>query len=1161
MTDEPKPNVDLGKQLLDKAWKADSVEQFRELISELKAQEFSSSASEIAYTVFQALKRFTVDDPEEAKLFITNDLWDWCLKPNTQDRVNPTFSYSGMQNLLEDWLCQYSDEHYVPIRTELLEKAELLWEPNLTRELIWMVVTLGVRTDNVTGNLVQIADDSSHPLNDTAIGALAEFGVPPEIRDWLLDIVADKLKSKDFSRGCILAVQNLVGPERVELATDAIECALASRSNENQMDVSIAFSIASKVADRSPDNLKLHQKIWGIFREHYKTIRTTPGFADSCDTKLVIEDHIGWFLNDEMQYGESSGAYIKLSRMGSLTRERQLESWGSENSAEFVNGLRHYATLDTKIEGRFMTISQRVKRVAWEIALTAGCNAEEWIEKAVLDETNANAANDICKIIACIKPAHLPPNLLELVATPEPFGDDDSGWVRHLGMIAIARSCSDRDSFDALLNFGLTRSGGVLLSTLRAIVDCALNRIREGDKDVVEKVLSKTSVESRKHHREAAISAFCSLAIEGEVPDELLANLWEFAVDVELDEFSRCSSLEAIGLANYKLTPEQLGVLSNLAQFNDTDVGWRAFEVLVRRDEGHEDDWQANKLGIEKRSNGLIVKDPANVTWWQAFLISLQFRERPQELAHCFATIVAKAPNDAMYQTLDSLMEFGGRFDVVARALVRRIRDSNGYGRTDTELFHVLQMVSEKKLLTLAKAYEVKAWLPIARTALCESIGRIAIDGRSNSEEALAWLRSFTGDASFQVRRSAYRALSKADPDRLGIFCSALCRSSNIETRKRGAECAAWLPRDRYPDQAVEQLGLGWDRESKVRDVWKGIIHQRRNRQLSQDYLNKLLTGCVEDNGVLNTYRYARALELLGDDETIDSIKNFLEKGTFRPNVRHFLKRLHKTIKKNWKKVTDKWPAPWTHELGFVEEVEAKLIIPGIPSLDVNLKLSCRYRRNPSSRSDWTAVAIVREAEVSLGSNLPSEAIEIQIPERESAKAYIFGLDRTINGTHAIFTLGAASHYPEGKRFEEPKFNDLQVVINQIFHDSKLEVSQDVGSLVHKAIEIAKTRAFECLLVDDQELRMKEVCQYTASLLAAIAPLLPETFNAKVVLWRIADLSVEPYSRTLRLTAVEIDDLRNLALVDGKDSPDDLVFWLLERLELQTETQPRKVPK
>ena len=90
---------------------------------------------------------------------------------------------------------------------------------------------------------------------------------------------------------------------------------------------------------------------------------------------------------------------------------------------------------------------------------------------------------------------------------------------------------------------------------------------------------------------------------------------------------------------------------------------------------------------------------------------------------------------------------------------------------------------------------------------------------------------------------------------------------------------------------------------------------------------------------------------------------------------------------------------------------------------------------------------------------------------------------------------------------------------------------------------------------------MKEVCQYTASLLAAIAPLLPETFNAKVVLWRIADLSVEPYSRTLRLTAVEIDDLRNLALVDGKDSPDDLVFWLLERLELQTETQPRKVPK
>jgi len=783
------------------------------------------------------------------------------------------------------------------------------------------------------------------------------------------------------------------------------------------------------------------------------------------------------------------------------------------------------------------------------------------IEKAVLDETNAIAANDVSNAVACISTKNLPPKLLELVSTTQAFDDDDSDWIRHLGMIEIARSCGDRKSFEALLNFGLTRRGNVLISTLNAIVDCALTRIREGDKDVVEKVLLKTRTDSKKHHREASIAAFCALSIEGKVPDEMLLHLWEFAVDADLDQYSRCSSLEAIGRSNFKLTPIQFDKLVSLAQTDDSDIGWRALEILVRRDQGLKHEWQSKKLGIEKHDKGLIINDPEKVTWWQAFLISLQFREHPKELAACVAAIVEKAPNAAMYQALNSLVELGGQCsEIVARALVRRIGESNGYGRTDTELFRVLQIVSEKKLLTLAKAYDVKEWLPIARTALCESIGRIAIDSRSNSEEALVWLRGFTGDASFQVRRSAYRALSKADPDRLGVFCSALCHSSSIEARKRAAECAAWLPRDRYTDRAVEELGLAWDRESKVREVWKGMIQQRRNRQLSQIYLDKLLSGCVGENGVLKTYRYARALERLGDDETIDLIENFLEKNILRSHVGHYLEKLHKAIKKNWKKVTDKWPDPWTHESGFIEEVEAK-IIPGMHPLEVSLKLSCRYRRSPSNRSDWSAVAIAREGEVSLGFGLPSEAIEIQIPEREIAKAHVFGLDWTINDTHAIFTLRAASDYPVGKQSEEPEFNDLQASIKQIFDDSNLQIPKNVSSAIHNAIETAKVRAIECHFVDEEELKMKEVCQYTASLLTAIAPHLPETFNANVALWRIADRSIEPYSRTLRLTAVEIDDLQNLAQVDSQDSSDELVFWLLERLEIQIETQPRNVLK
>ncbi len=1002
------------QELLEKIWNAASVDEFSELISLIDEDGFGAAAWELAYTVFQSMKRFTFDEPSLAQPFITDHLWVWCLKPKEDGPANPTYSSHGMQQLLEDWMYQYKRKEYLPIRSALLDKVNSVWDSHLSKELIWLTTSIGFRTDDIAQKLQQIANDVSHPLNDTAIGALVYHGIEPDRRDWLFDIVLGKLKSKELSRGCILVVQDLVGPHRTELAIELLNLALEQFPDGKHIDVSVAFSVASKVADRTPNDLDLHKQIWSIFRQHYRTISMTPSFADSCDNELVVPDHIGWFLDCELMNGEAPGAYIKLSRMSSLSKENHTLSWDDSATPEFSAALRHYATLDTENTGRAVSTRLRVKEEAWQVALTAGCEEiETWIEEAVMNETNAHAANNVAKIASCIRPQTLSQRMLDAIKAV-PSNEEGFEWTRHLGMIELARSCSDPECLDALLNFGLTRDGHVLLSTVDAITDCALTRIREGDLDVVDKILEKTGQASEKRHRNAAISAFCILVIEQAVPATHLNPLWQFAMDQELDNYSRCSALEAIGFSELPLLGEQLEQLVDVAKQDESDVGWRALELLIRRNLLAEDEWYFEKLGIHKNGDTLTYELPETETWWQTFLTGQLFMDSPERYSFCIASMIDQSKTQSLYQLLNSI-EFVGRNspDVVTVALLNRIEKSNGRAWADTELFRVLLAVSEESLMNLAKSDGVKNWLPVARSSLCEAVGEIAANGQEFSGEAMAALGGFTGDASFQVRRTAFRALGKTNSTYVSHLGAALSGSNDIELRKRGAEAVSWLPRAIYSDSEIEALGLGWDREAQVKEIYKGTIQRRRNEELKKMYTDRLLSNCMSDGGVKRTYRYARALEKLGDDETIQSINSFVRDNRLSPNVGHYLNRLNKTIKKNWKKVTDKWPEPWEHEKGFIEDIKGTIVIPGTGALEVQLKMCCRYRKNPSKLNDWNAIAVAQEGTVSLGFDLPDEKVELQIPDRDPAQAYIFGLSWQLNGTQAVFALGAGSNYPE----------------------------------------------------------------------------------------------------------------------------------------------------
>src|SRR5262249_6679916 len=161
-------------------------------------------------------------------------------------------------------------------------------------------------------------------------------------------------------------------------------------------------------------------------------------------------------------------------------------------------------------------------------------------------------------------------------------------------------------------------------------------------------------------------------------------------------------------------------------------------------------------------------------------------------------------------------------------------------------------------------------WLAEARKALCEAIRVAAADQEMHPSVVMNYFLAFIQDASFQVRRSAYRAMASWNPDRLELICTTWSESKDVELRKRAAEAAAWLPIVDYPDEALSRFGFGWDPEPSVREIWHGVLSSRRKRHWSSDYVESALAAAAagDNQSIMKSYRYGRALCEVGDDES-----------------------------------------------------------------------------------------------------------------------------------------------------------------------------------------------------------------------------------------------------------------------------------------------------
>jgi hypothetical protein len=270
-----------------------------------------------------------------------------------------------------------------------------------------------------------------------------------------------------------------------------------------------------------------------------------------------------------------------------------------------------------------------------------------------------------------------------------------------------------------------------------------------------------------------------------------------------------------------------------------------------------------------------------------------------------------------------------------------------------------------------------------------------------------------------------------------------------------------------------------------------------------------------------------------------------------RPNVRHWLQKISREIVKQWKKATEKWREPWTHEQGSIEILDGEIVFADGKRLKARFSLWFRYRSGPSDLNTWGGVAEYSQSQ--FPSHLGGDEIVIQIPGRPPASALV-SESKWSGSAGAKLVLHANSPYPAAARDETAEGESSLVdVVAKIIRDTGVGLTQEEAELASKRLQPLLERADMSLFSThpqyDAGVRMKLACQEAALVTRTLAESLPRTFQSSVALWRIANSILEKESLALRLSPAELDRLGELARLGALESPDELLFWMIDRVK------------
>jgi hypothetical protein len=373
-------------------------------------------------------------------------------------------------------------------------------------------------------------------------------------------------------------------------------------------------------------------------------------------------------------------------------------------------------------------------------------------------------------------------------------------------------------------------------------------------------------------------------------------------------------------------------------------------------------------VGLVQLGGGWVLSDNRAVSDRNAYPIALLFEVHPDTFQEAISQCLREKDWVVLAQVfdvLDRLRESGREppNDFVT-ALVARISRQTAY-TTETELFDILRRWDPVTLAEESWESIWDKWMPDARVALADALGRLAMTGTGPSEGAIAKLLGLTQDGVYAVRRSAYRGLAFHSVRSLQAFCETSVESDSRELRRRGAEACGWI--DVEEDFGKAYTRFAADPEKAVREAATRSRAERQSRRYANASLTRVKAATLgTDEDMLAAWPYGRALARTGDDDSPRAIREHAGFHVFHGHVAYWLGRIADGLIEHWKEATQKWPDPWYSWEGAIVRGTGKLTSASGKSVAVEYCVVKEPAKQPTVAHSWHGVAWATEPILSL---------------------------------------------------------------------------------------------------------------------------------------------------------------------------------------------------
>jgi hypothetical protein len=895
---------------------------------------------ELRLQAFEALTGFTDQEKEVAQDSLFNDLLPLCLR--TRDEWKNPGAARQYDEILKFWLTRFPTSASFITRHALLARLIAALDGPTAERACRLIGMIGYRDEMAFGRLCDLARAGANAIPDVALHVLSVLGVPPSWHTEVVQLWLERAAAVPWSHDLIGAAKQLAAKEIL----DFVFARWLTRDNLSRPDAArnllshLALAIPAAITEQFPTDAALQDRVWDHLRAlevaapdlFLQRILSSTQIAHGCDSPGVVRYYLSTLA------GKPQARDLAYFRLEECDRPRQLLGWQENPSQEAVRIMLEDAGAATEMAGSFMTQDLRRKLCAWQTLLCMGRGETLGAGgTAIAHERNGHAIGAVLDLVACFKLDPVPPRIRDLIAGE--FGDiasEESERVSsHIGAIAVARSSGSLSGFEALLGFNLIRQGGVLISLLDGLTDTAAALIQAGDASAVERLWQAAAPGQPEHRRAAAAAALGRLLRRNLLGPFPVDRVTELAEDESLDPFARRELLESLGhLPAGEALPQIEGTLRHAldyrprgnAETHEADFRPVALAALARLGLlASQPDILQQHLGLRHEGHTWVWERlPALPGAW--IVVGILYTKEPDEFALPVADLLRNG-NWTVVVQLAPLLRAGPRPtpEPIVGAVLERIR-------------HALPEIGEPDLIPLLAELApnllaseswsgMLGWPPQVRAVLAEALARHP--SPDDLDRRMNLLLVLMGDGQYGVRRAAFKAAARLSPDRLRSVCTAwslLTESSvqpaerpyALDMRSRAAEAAAWL--ESFPIEGPI-ADLASDPEPEVRATFARCRRERQERDWARVYVRNVLAAC-EDASVLKAWKYGRALERVGDDETLERLEE-QRRGELAPGVRHWLGRIIKKLRTRWDEVTRGWPEPWFARRGRLERVDA----------------------------------------------------------------------------------------------------------------------------------------------------------------------------------------------------------------------------------------------